>query len=44
MHSTGWVINVGSMNEAMNKVTEGDIKSLSIIDSWVAPLYNAYSI
>lgn len=32
------------MNEAMNKVIETDIKSLSTIDSWVVLLYHAYMV
>lgn len=32
------------MNEAMNKVTESDIKSLNTIDSWVALLYHAHTV
>lgn len=32
------------MNEAVNKVPESDIKSLSIIHSWVDPLYGAHTV
>lgn len=43
MCSTGF-INVDQMNEAMNKVTESDIKSLRTIDSWIALVPCSHSL